>query len=77
MPIHLKTMNHWAVVCIDFKRCIVMYMDLIFWPPNFKFIKTIVVKYLADLIALKACSFDLEAWTFVGSEDTVSEMFHC
>ncbi|KAF9508109.1 hypothetical protein BS47DRAFT_1366197 [Hydnum rufescens UP504] len=62
--------NHWAVVSIDFKRCIVTYLDSIFWLPNFEFIKMIVAKYLADLAAHKSCSFDLEAWTFVGSEET-------
>ncbi|KAF9503859.1 hypothetical protein BS47DRAFT_1369224 [Hydnum rufescens UP504] len=70
MPIHLRSQNHWAVVSIDFKRCIVMYLDSIFWLRNFKFIKMIVAKYLADLAAHESCSFDLEAWTFVGSEET-------
>lgn len=76
MPIHLGAQNHWAVVSIDFKRCIVTYLDSIFRPPNFEFIKVIMAKYLADLAAHESCSFDLEAWTFVGSEETVSEIFH-
>ncbi|KAF9506740.1 hypothetical protein BS47DRAFT_1367143 [Hydnum rufescens UP504] len=33
----------------------------------------IMRKYLADLTALKTCSFDLEAWTFIGSKDTVHQ----
>ncbi|KAF9506058.1 hypothetical protein BS47DRAFT_1367612 [Hydnum rufescens UP504] len=70
MPIHLGSQNHWAVVSIDFKRCIVTYLDSIFQLPNFEFIKMIVAKYLADLTAHESCSFDLEAWTFVGSEET-------
>ncbi|KAF9504455.1 hypothetical protein BS47DRAFT_1401377 [Hydnum rufescens UP504] len=32
--------------------------------------RIIMRKYLADLAALETCSFDLEAWTFIGSKDT-------
>ncbi|KAF9514348.1 hypothetical protein BS47DRAFT_1361732 [Hydnum rufescens UP504] len=63
----------WATVSIDFKRHIVTYMDSIFLPSTFEFVTEIMQKYLADLTALKTCSFDLEAWTFIGSKDTVHQ----
>ncbi|KAF9520958.1 hypothetical protein BS47DRAFT_1356930 [Hydnum rufescens UP504] len=62
--------SHWATISIDFKRHIVMYMDSIFLPSTFEFVMEIMRKYLADLTALEMCSFDLEAWTFIGSKDT-------
>ncbi|KAF9518952.1 hypothetical protein BS47DRAFT_1388625 [Hydnum rufescens UP504] len=70
VPIHLKSQSHWATVSIDFKRRIVTYMDSIFLPSTFEFVTEIMRKYLADLAALETCSFDLEAWTFIGSKDT-------
>ncbi|KAF9505161.1 hypothetical protein BS47DRAFT_1368277 [Hydnum rufescens UP504] len=70
VPIHLKSQSHWATVSIDFKRHIVTYMDSIFLPSTFEFVTEIMRKYLADLAALETCSFDLEAWTFIGSKDT-------
>ncbi|KAF9509897.1 hypothetical protein BS47DRAFT_1396429 [Hydnum rufescens UP504] len=73
VPIHLKSQSHWATVSIDFKRHIVTYMDSIFLPSTFEFVMEIMQKYLADLAALETCSFDLEAWTFIGSKDTVHQ----
>ncbi|KAF9508996.1 hypothetical protein BS47DRAFT_1365536 [Hydnum rufescens UP504] len=70
VPIHLKSQSHWATVSIDFKRRIVTYMDSIFLPSTFEFVTEIMQKYLADLAALEMCSFNLEAWTFIGSKDT-------
>ncbi|KAF9511795.1 hypothetical protein BS47DRAFT_1363562 [Hydnum rufescens UP504] len=70
VPIHLKSQSHWATISIDFKRHIVTYMDSIFLPSTFEFVMEIMRKYLADLAALEMCSFDLEAWTFIGSKDT-------
>src|ERR1700676_104863 len=77
VPIHLKSQSHWATVSIDFKRRIVTYMDSIFLPSTFEFVTEIMRKYLADLAALETCSFDLEAWTFIGSKDTVRQVFRC
>ncbi|KAF9506040.1 hypothetical protein BS47DRAFT_1399831 [Hydnum rufescens UP504] len=73
IPIHLKSQSHWATISIDFKRHIVTYMDSIFLPSTFEFVMEIMQKYLADLAALETCSFDLEAWTFIGSKDTVHQ----
>src|SRR6202790_4009157 len=53
------------------------YMDSIFLPSTFEFVTEIMRKYLADLAALETCSFDLEAWTFIGSKDTVHQVFRC
>jgi hypothetical protein len=54
-----------------------MYMDSIFLPSTFEFVMDIMWKYLADLTALEKYSFDLEAWTFIGSKETVHQIFHC